>query len=118
MPKWHILAQDEDAGALDVVMGKGGVEAGAVVDVIEAVGEVRGDLRERRCWRSRKDSGLVPSVSVFFSAMDTLEVAASLPCASNATAEHIKSNSTKGGNKIDIFERNFDKRKVIERKSD
>ncbi|KAB2626681.1 translation initiation factor eIF-2B subunit epsilon-like [Pyrus ussuriensis x Pyrus communis] len=70
---------DEDAGALDV-----------------AVGEVSGDLKERWRWRSRKDSGLVPNVFVFFSAMEALKVAASLPCACNATTEQWRSQDFSG----------------------
>lgn len=38
------LVGDDDAGAFDVVVDEGGVEAEAVVDVIEAMGEVSGDL--------------------------------------------------------------------------
>ncbi|TQD77085.1 hypothetical protein C1H46_037361 [Malus baccata] len=39
-----VLLGDDDAGALDVVVDEGRVEAGAVVDVIEVVGEVGSDL--------------------------------------------------------------------------
>ncbi|KAM1309550.1 hypothetical protein ACFX13_006381 [Malus domestica] len=39
-----VLLGDDDVGAIDVVVDECRVEAGAVVDVIEAMGEVGSDL--------------------------------------------------------------------------
>lgn len=46
-PRAEILLGDEDAGALDAVVDETGTGAGGIVDVIEAVSEIGGDMHPR-----------------------------------------------------------------------
>lgn len=46
-PSVQSLLRDDDAGAVDVVVDEIGVEAGEMVDVIEAVSEIGSDLHPR-----------------------------------------------------------------------